>query len=470
MTASIWDPSTPTFSFGTVFLLSNIAALRTFFNPLISAVFLPGYTVSGDGGGGIYYYDTTDVISADNGGTIIIDSLSRRWKLSYDGAVSIKKFGAATTKTNAQNKTALQAAISAADIAGSGDIYVPPDINYGYSVTPSTWPNFTGVVSDALITIYDASIGNSYVAPDKEGTQTRVWYYTKQNVPPNHDGNGFIVSGWQGPYTFASNESELTGLATDNRRAFHWVGTKKKPIWGVGQGTAQGALTELQLTNFCLRFYGSIIGSPLGDCDPLLVDATTGAFGFHTYSNSFDAGYIFKKPSAGLYTAVFQAATASPTISEVVFRTNGSSAQDMGFRSLNGDLSVRAFGIGDCATWIRATRRLSILTSWRSARQVVVYSAAMAIDSTVANSFSITATNAVAFTVNAPSGGEDGISIKIRIRNTSGGALGVATFAAGYKLGAAWVQPANGFSRVIEFEFDGANWVETFRSAADIAN
>ena len=98
---------------------------------------------------------------------------------------------------------------------------------------------------------------------------------------------------------------------------------------------------------------------------------------------------------------------------------------------------------------------------------VVTYSASMAIDATQGNIFSITATNNTAFTINTPSGGLTGQEITITIRNTSGGALGTATFQSGYKM-TAWTQPANGFSRSIIFYYDGTNWIEKGRTAADV--
>ena len=82
----------------------------------------------------------------------------------------------------------------------------------------------------------------------------------------------------------------------------------------------------------------------------------------------------------------------------------------------------------------------------------------------------ITATSNVAYTIGAPSVALTGQKLLLTIRNASGGALGAATFNAIYKLGAAWTNPANGFSRSIEFVFDGTNWVEFNRTAADVAN
>lgn len=99
----------------------------------------------------------------------------------------------------------------------------------------------------------------------------------------------------------------------------------------------------------------------------------------------------------------------------------------------------------------------------------VVYSAAMTIDASLGNTAVITATNATAFTINAPTNPVIDQVLTVMIRNTSGGALGVATWNAIFKM-VAWVQPATGFSRSISFRYDGTNWVETLRSAADVPN
>lgn len=108
---------------------------------------------------------------------------------------------------------------------------------------------------------------------------------------------------------------------------------------------------------------------------------------------------------------------------------------------------------------------------------VPAYGVAIAINALLGNHFVITPTDGVAFALNVPTnpppaGQSQRISIKII--NTFG-VLGAATFTAGaggFRIGAAWVQPANTFSRTIYFDFDQvANaWVESSRTAADVAN
>ncbi len=103
-------------------------------------------------------------------------------------------------------------------------------------------------------------------------------------------------------------------------------------------------------------------------------------------------------------------------------------------------------------------------------RITITYSAAMSIDLNIGTQFQITATNGTAFTINNPTNSNIGQIFTVTIRNTSGGALGVATWNPSYKL-AAWVQPGNGFSRSITYQVDtNGNSVEVSRTAADVAN
>ena len=99
----------------------------------------------------------------------------------------------------------------------------------------------------------------------------------------------------------------------------------------------------------------------------------------------------------------------------------------------------------------------------------LTYSASMTPDAIITHQYLITATNGTAFTVNAPINGYRGQVLTITISNTSGGALGAVTWNAAYKL-SAWTQPANGFSRSIQFRYNGTNWIEIGRTNADVPN
>lgn len=103
----------------------------------------------------------------------------------------------------------------------------------------------------------------------------------------------------------------------------------------------------------------------------------------------------------------------------------------------------------------------------------ITYGVAPAIDASLGNDFVITVTDAVAFVFAAPTNppptGFDQV-IRITYRNTSGGAHGAGTFNAVFKVSAALAAVATANSRTIAFRWDGTNWVEMWRSAADVAN
>jgi hypothetical protein len=61
--------------------------------------------------------------------------------------------------------------------------------------------------------------------------------------------------------------------------------------------------------------------------------------------------------------------------------------------------------------------------------------------------------------------------ISFTVRNASGGAHGALTWNAVFKTQAtAFSAVANGNSRTVFFRWNGTNWVELVRTAADVAN
>ena len=103
-------------------------------------------------------------------------------------------------------------------------------------------------------------------------------------------------------------------------------------------------------------------------------------------------------------------------------------------------------------------------------RTVVPYSGTVAIDAWLANLYDVTVTDTNAFTIANPVNADaDGQRITITIRNTSGSTLGTVTWGTLYKL-AAWTSPSPGFSRSIDFRYDGSAWVEVSRTPSDVPN
>jgi hypothetical protein len=103
----------------------------------------------------------------------------------------------------------------------------------------------------------------------------------------------------------------------------------------------------------------------------------------------------------------------------------------------------------------------------------LVQAATVAIDASAGNEFVLPLTTNVAFILgnptNTPPSGFDQI-IQITIKNTSGGAHGAGTFDTLYKTSANVPAIADTKNRTLAFRWDGTNWVEIWRTAADVAN
>lgn len=106
----------------------------------------------------------------------------------------------------------------------------------------------------------------------------------------------------------------------------------------------------------------------------------------------------------------------------------------------------------------------------------VAWSATPLIDASKANHFTLPVVSGIAAQIQAPTNlptdAAESWTMTLEIQNASGGAMGALTFAAIYRLGAAWVSPANGFNRSITFKYDKtANAMkEVGRSIGDCAN
>ncbi|MCY1341420.1 hypothetical protein D9M68_297960 [compost metagenome] len=111
---------------GTIFstqvnrVVDSISALRLLDKTKYTRAFVTGYYAPGDGGGGAYWCDSSDTTSTDNGGTVVLASDGGRWKLQYNGTVSIRQFGAKGDGTT-DDYFPIQAAIN----SGVRRIYFP---------------------------------------------------------------------------------------------------------------------------------------------------------------------------------------------------------------------------------------------------------------------------------------------------------------------------------------------------------
>lgn len=164
---------------------------------------------------------------------------------------NVLDYGASTSNTDAENKTALQATIVAASDAGGGTVYVPAEIDYGYKISnPTTYPDFS-VLTVGDVVVEDRSAANNE-ASGKVGAQVRYFYGTIQTTPKGqHNGNGMVATGnWHPYYMVVNSDPDLTETnpyrATFFAQAEDSSGTNLDVGYGIGDvvGEAPGAQFE----------------------------------------------------------------------------------------------------------------------------------------------------------------------------------------------------------------------------------
>ena len=198
--------------------------------------------------------------------------------------ISVIDFGASSSNTNAQNKTALQTAITTINSMGGGHIIVPSDINYGYRRTVgATWPSFATATTN--ITIEDYSPGNTYTSPSRDGAQVRWWFHTEGNEDDGmHDGNTWWHRAKYDPTFVISNDQDsLINAQTYGRRATFLFCSDGVSNWVLGQGGKKGAgLTETDLAQWYLAAFGDYAGANYPDGTGVWqINKTTGGWGIN---------------------------------------------------------------------------------------------------------------------------------------------------------------------------------------------
>ena len=157
--------------------ITNVAALRLLDKTKINSAETNGYYTAGDGGHGEYWYDATDVVTADNGFTVIVGADGGRWKLRVaNGSANVKQAGATGDGTT-NDATFIQVAITACATLSAPLIF--PSGNYRlltYVTIPSNstlvGENGAQIYLDPAVTL-GASIG---------GTARAIYASTAVNI------------------------------------------------------------------------------------------------------------------------------------------------------------------------------------------------------------------------------------------------------------------------------------------------
>jgi hypothetical protein len=135
MSASIWNPGESLVD-SKVTVVENVASLRLI-SALdnISTVATQGYYTRGDGGFGFYYFDPLDTTSADNGGSVIVNTVGGRWKLLACNIFNPKQWGARGDGVSIDTPYLIACGVAAS--ASAGFIYLP---KYDFPVENWTLP------------------------------------------------------------------------------------------------------------------------------------------------------------------------------------------------------------------------------------------------------------------------------------------------------------------------------------------
>jgi len=121
---------------------------------------------------------------------------------------------------------------------------------------------------------------------------------------------------------------------------------------------------------------------------------------------------------------------------------------------------------------LRRNAQMSITEAFETLAQApktLTYANPVVIDADLGAEFRLTPTDGVAITISDPTPMVDGQIIVLTIINTFG-VLGALSFGSNTKIGAAWVQPANGYRRTIWLSCDGSKCHEIGRTAVDVSN
>lgn len=105
--------------------------------------------------------------------------------------------------------------------------------------------------------------------------------------------------------------------------------------------------------------------------------------------------------------------------------------------------------------WFGEAAVTTMANAFAHKRITLTYGTTVAINARLGNAFKLTITDGVAFTISNPTNPTDGQHVSIRVKNASGGDMGVVTFGSAYRL--TWTPPADGYSRNISFEYDSAD-------------
>lgn len=239
---------------------------------------------------------------------------------------------------------------------------------------------------------------------------------------------------------------------------------------------ANGVLISSQQTRVdntnAWRLYSSIALSNMLDGFRFDDASSTSGFGLNSEGNG-RYGFYANRPYIYL-----QGYTEANTANNVYLDTGCfdcftvvRDVDNTSYQGNSGSFMYNMAGQGNTPELNPNTGRFGVRGAFSTPVVTPTYDATITINNDLGNDFIITATNGSNFTVSAPRNQKYSQRITITIKNTSSGSLGTVTWNGAYLM-SSWTNPANGFSRSIDFQLNVATgkWTEVSRTPSDVPN
>ena len=238
-----------------------------------------------------------------------------------------------------------------------------------------------------------------------------------------------------------------------------------------GRGAAQVYFNNASGVNFAGNYIESVAGTPAiicSDFQPCFAISITG--NFIQGDVAATSAIILGNQAGGIaYATVIQGNEISGGYTNAIFANSASNCQ-IGPNYCTGSIVHlvttlgQVFGVQE----INTNGLVNHVGGTAAAVNEPVYSASITPNAALGKYQAIEVTNTSAFTINSATNIVQGSELVIEIYNASGGTMGAITWASNYKMAGAFTNPAANYLRVISFYYDGANFREVSRTAADM--